>query len=139
MPIKPENKRRYPPNWRQIRYAILKRANNTCEFCGIQDNVFANRTTGDWTYDVALAEAWIIDGNKVVRIVLTIAHLDQMPENNDGMDAGGPALPVERSNLRALCQRCHNRHDRPWRIQNAARTWRKKAPTGDLFDVAMES
>lgn len=35
-----------------------------------------------------------------VRIVLTIAHLDHMPENNDP------------ENLRALCQLCHLRYDR---------------------------
>lgn len=35
MPIKPENKNRYPSNWKEIRVDILKRANNRCEFCGI--------------------------------------------------------------------------------------------------------
>lgn len=60
MPIKPENKSRYPKNWREIRAEILKRANNRCEFCGI-----ANYTIRD-------------NGAKVV---LTIAHLDHTPEN----------------------------------------------------------
>ena len=60
MPIKPESKKRYPANWKQIRSEILKRANNRCEFCGI-----ANYTVKD-------------NGAKVV---LTIAHLDHTPEN----------------------------------------------------------
>jgi len=34
MPIKKENKARYPSNWKQIREAILIRAGNKCEFCG---------------------------------------------------------------------------------------------------------
>lgn len=63
-----------------------------------------------------------MDGERVSRIVLTIAHLDHTPENND------PA------NLRAWCQRCHNRYDAPHRRRNAARTRRRKLPTGDLFD-----
>lgn len=32
MPIKAENKNRYPPNWRDIRAAILERAGDCCEF-----------------------------------------------------------------------------------------------------------
>lgn len=37
MPIKPENKKRYPVNWKDIRKDILKRADNKCEFCGIEN------------------------------------------------------------------------------------------------------
>ena len=77
MPIKPENRGRYPANWKEIRAAILKRADNKCEFCGIEN--YAVR-----------------DGS---RVVLTIAHLDHTPEHNNP------------DNLRALCQRCHNRYD----------------------------
>ena len=74
MPIKPENKSRYPKNWKQIRNSILERANNCCEFCGVENHTYRmNEFTGKLAY-----------------IVLTIAHLD---------------------NLRALCQRCHNRYD----------------------------
>lgn len=36
MPIRPENKSRYPANWQEIRASILKRANNRCEFCGVE-------------------------------------------------------------------------------------------------------
>lgn len=136
MPIKHENRARYPANWRKIRYAILERAENHCEFCGIPNEVFANRTTGDWTYEEDLAEAWVLDKNKVARIVLTIAHLDHVPENNDGMDTGGPVLPVERSNLRALCQRCHLAHDATHHQQTAYRTRRAGKALGDLFDAA---
>lgn len=62
VPIKPENKKRYPSNWKDIRADILKRANNKCEFCGIENYTIKE------------------NGSKVV---LTIAHLDHTPENCD--------------------------------------------------------
>lgn len=37
MPIKPENRGRYPANWKEIRAEILKRAGNKCEFCGVEN------------------------------------------------------------------------------------------------------
>ena len=83
MPIKPENRGRYPANWKEIRAAILERADNKCEFCGIEN--YAVR-----------------DGS---RVVLTIAHLDHTPEHNNP------------DNLRALCQRCHNRYDAKHRAE----------------------
>lgn len=83
MPIKPENRHRYPSNWKEIRERILKRANDCCEFCGVKNHTYRfNPKTGKYAY-----------------IVLTIAHLDHIPEH------------CEDDNLRALCQRCHNRYD----------------------------
>ncbi len=60
MPIKPENKKRYPKNWKQIRQQILERAGNKCEFCGIPNHTIKENGT---------------------KVVLTIAHLDHTPEN----------------------------------------------------------
>ena len=91
-PIKPENRKRYPANWKDIRKDILKRADNKCEFCGIEN--YAIRENGS-------------------KVVLTIAHLDHTPENCDY------------SNLRALCQRCHNRYD----AKHRAETRRKAGAT----------
>ncbi len=48
------------------------------------------------------------------RVVLTVAHLDHNPRNN------------YLSNLAALCQRCHNRHDFPIRVKHAKATRREK-------------
>ena len=101
MPIRPENKHRYPRDWKQIRAAILDRAGHRCEQCGIQNYAWRNKSTGTWTEDIGRVDAWIEDGYKTVRIVLTIAHLDHTPENCD------PA------NLRAWCQRCHITYDAP--------------------------
>lgn len=89
MPIRPENKARYPKNWKEIREAILKRANNCCEFCGVSNHSYHfNPKTG-----------------KVVRVVLTIAHLNHTPED------------CRPENLRALCQRCHNQYDAKHRAE----------------------
>lgn len=60
---------------------------------------------------------------KVSRIVLTIAHLDHAPENNDP------------TNLRALCQRCHLAWDKEHHQQTAYRTRRAGLALGDLFDA----
>lgn len=79
MPIKPENKNRYPDNWNEIRWYILERAKNRCEWCGARNNR-PHPVTGSM-------------------VVLTVAHMDHVPENCDP------------DNLRALCQRCHNRYD----------------------------
>lgn len=58
---------------------------------------------------------------KIIRIVLTIAHLDHQPEN---------CAP---SNLRALCQRHHLAYDRDHHCANAQATRRAKSGTLELF------
>ena len=87
MPILAENKDRYPRDWKQIREKILAECANRCEGCGAVN------------YSIR-------DGK---RIVLTIAHLDHVPEH------------CERENLKALCQRCHNRHDVAHRAETKRR------------------
>jgi 5-methylcytosine-specific restriction endonuclease McrA len=123
MPIKPENRHRYPPDWRAIRLAILDRAENRCEQCGVPNGVWRNPRTDAWTEDAGLAETWILDGDHVARIVLTVAHLDHAPEHND------PA------NLRALCQRCHLAYDADHHARTAYATRRAGNAAGDLFDA----
>lgn len=123
MPIRPENKHRYPSNWKQIRAEILGRAGHRCEQCGIPNRARRNNATGQWTDDTELAEAWRLDGNRVTRIVLTIAHLDHTPENCD------PA------NLLGLCQRCHLAYDADHHQQTAYQTRRNGKAAGDLFDA----
>ncbi len=87
MPIRAENKHRYPTTWGEIRARILARAKNRCENqdCGAE-NYMPHPITGS-------------------RVVLTIAHLDHTPEH------------CEDDNLRAWCQRYHNRYDAPVRAQ----------------------
>lgn len=115
MPIRPENKARYPKDWKQIRAAILDRANHCCEGCDAPNHEWIIRDEhGDW---------WPTDmiGKGIVRIVLTIAHLDHTPENND------PA------NLRAWCQKCHNAYDAPMRAAGIKARRRALQADGDLF------
>ena len=109
---------KYPKNWKQIRYRILKRAGGdttgdirigaTCENCG--------------------AENWKphpITGSKVV---LTIAHLgDPDPMN------------VADNNLAALCQKCHNLFDAPMRARNRAINKRnQQVLDGQLYLLEVE-
>lgn len=102
MPIRPENRDRYPDNWKEIREGILARAENKCEFCGVANYALGKRNAEGKFREMSAgeAEAAAVDGEKVIKIVLTIAHLDHTPEHNDPM------------NLRALCQRCHLHYDK---------------------------
>ncbi len=121
MPIKPENRKRYPANWKQIRADILERAGHKCEFCGVPNYSYRIKS-GEWTRNPMQAETWcVVDGEKVTRIVLTVAHLDHTPENCDP------------DNLRALCQRCHLRYDAEHHKINRAATRKKGKAKGDLF------
>lgn len=101
MPIKPENKDRYPENWNEIRTRILKRANDCCEKCGLPNYAWVNRKT---------REICLQDDENAIRIVLTIAHLDHIPEH------------CEDENLLALCQKCHNIYDVDHRKQTRRKT-----------------
>jgi 5-methylcytosine-specific restriction endonuclease McrA len=100
MPIRPENKDRYPKDWKQISLRIRERADNKCENCGVEN------------YSIR-------DGSK---IVLTVAHLDHQPEN------------CSEDNLRAWCQRCHNRYDIAERRRGISKRARVARAIGDLFE-----
>ncbi|MCS4503871.1 hypothetical protein NYO91_07245 [Arhodomonas aquaeolei] len=122
MPIKPENKHRYPDNWDEVRAAILERAGDCCEWCRVANHSYRNEYDGVTT-DPMLADSWsLVDGLKVSRIVLTIAHVH---------DADPAAC--DDANLAALCQRCHNRHDAPMRAMHAYATRRAGRAVADLF------
>lgn len=100
MPIRPENKIRYPENWPAIRSHILKRAGDKCEGCGVRNYAvgFRSPVTG-YFYEMA-AEHIIAHGLKPLKIVLTISHQNHIVED------------CSDENLRALCQKCHLAHDR---------------------------
>lgn len=102
MPISPEKRKLYPKNWKALsRHIRYERAGNRCE--------------GSPKYPDCRAEngqPHPVTGSKVV---LTVAHLDHNPQNND------------LSNLRAMCQRCHLTYDAQHHSENARATRRKKA------------
>jgi hypothetical protein len=134
MPIKVEDRHRYPPNWEDIRAQVLERAGHRCQWpgCGAP-----NHAIGFWLRDqfvvvgfgtidprAAVQLAW--NGHRLLRIVLTVAHLDHTPEH------------CEMSNLRAWCQRHHLRYDLDHHRTNAYMTRKAKAATMDLFgDVSL--
>lgn len=101
MPIKPEDKARYPSNWKSIRAEILERAQHCCEFCSVENYAIGYRDEDGKFHKTEghAADAAAIDGEKIIKIVLTIAHLNHTPED------------CRPENLRALCQRCHLRYD----------------------------
>lgn len=107
MPIDYKN---YPPNWlTEIRPRILKRAKNRCEFDGCDfehgEKVWSikqrkkptlwKRVLDEETANIKLAVV------KIVKVVITIAHLDH--------DEGN--LEVKDERLKAACQMCHLRYD----------------------------
>ena len=137
MPIKPENRARYPADWKAIRERILLRAANCCEKCKAPNRTRIARGAGkdEGTYmldsaDVFCAETGQHLGQcrhsdyelaRMVDVVLTIAHLDHVPEN------------CAEDNLRAWCQRCHLRYDHDHHRANAQATRRARSGTLELF------
>lgn len=117
MPIKPENKKLYPKNWKEIRQQILERANNECEFCGVENHEIGYRNKDGIfirTPSLSYQEAAKHLGYKVFKIVLTIAHLDHNPQNNNP------------ENLRALCQKCHLNYDKEHHAESRKKTRKNK-------------
>ncbi len=136
MPIDYKN---YPANWKtEIRPAIMQRANNCCEFCGVSNYKLIIR--GNWEgiecyqdidgniYDSNTSEiigkdyvGEVHQTNKLIKVVLTIAHLDNDTKNNSY------------GNLKALCQRCHNRYDVKFRKANRRNSYVKRLGLQSLF------
>ena len=142
MPIRPENRGRYPKDWPQIAANIRARAGDVCEACGVPNGKFIRRAVSEkgvpvWrlSSDPAYCNGYsAADGTEVpdtmedecgygrsVRVVLTVAHLDHQPENCDP------------DNLRAWCQRCHNAYDAPMRRAGIKSRARAERAVSDMF------
>ncbi|HEX9005434.1 MAG TPA: hypothetical protein VGB07_36340 [Blastocatellia bacterium] len=105
MPINPELKHLYPPDWKAISRRIrFERAGGKCERCGAPNRHW-RRSDADGLFfqtaeDAALFAVNIHEDDAVIsRIILTTAHLNHDPTDN------------REENLAALCQRCHLAHD----------------------------
>lgn len=144
MPIRPENRARYPRNWPDISGQVRERAGHRCEWpgCGARNYAigFWRQIDGAWawrpyrnaagkesacdTYAEArqlAAELYYErgeEGDKPTVIVLTVAHLDHTPEN------------CALDNLRAWCQRHHLAYDAEHHA--ASRAKNRDAATGQL-------
>ena len=153
MPIRKSQKHRYqkPAERKKTRAAILKRAENRCEVCGVLNHEQISRRASDLEHYIYLRD---LDSTSVeshpredgfrdelppmtcscdpeetrtwrpaIKVILTVAHLDHQPENNDD------------DNLKALCQLHHLRHDAAEHGKNAATTRRARGSRNqiDLF------
>ncbi|WP_301373544.1 hypothetical protein [Streptomyces xanthophaeus] len=108
MPVRPENRDRYPANWPEISAEIrFARAQGRCECLGE-----CGRGTHDGRCPNGHGSPAYGTGSKVV---LTTAHLDHQPENCD------------EANLRAMCQGCHLHYDRQHHAETRAATRRAAA------------
>lgn len=131
--------KKYHPEWKsRIRPDILKRANDCCEHegCGVKNGAVGYRAVNgdfyEWSY---IEDALEIHGHdlfydvlkhhiksdgkvtKAITIVLTVSHTDHDTTNNDY------------SNLKALCQLHHLRHD----ILQHQKTRKKNKGLQELF------
>lgn len=129
----PMDRRRYPPDWEAVRARALERAEGQCECrgeCGVDHARDGTADPGDESARCAAVqhEHHPVTGS---RVELTTAHLWRGPcaeHDRAGVKCG------ELEHLKAMCQACHLRYDRPHHVANARRTRRAKRATGDLFD-----
>ena len=108
MPIRPENRARYPADWKQISSGVREKAGQRCEGSPLYPDCRAEN-----------GKPHPVTGSIVV---LTVAHLDHQPENCDA------------DNLKAWCQRCHNAYDAPMRREGILQRQRAEMAIGDLFE-----
>jgi len=120
-PIKPENKARYPQNWKtEIVPAVRARSGNQYECRG---ECGSYPCTTMW-----MPRCPEIHGKRALyasgAIVLTTAHLDHQPEHND------------LANLRHFCQRCHLNYDRKHHAESRRRTGEQRTGQQNLLSEA---
>lgn len=118
----PIDYKKYPENWKaEIVPRILKRANNKCEFCFLENKqfvwknrVYCKTENGNFGYRTIwfsnIYDAYRFKSKffpKKIKVVLTIAHLDHDESNHT----------VEDSRLKALCQYCHLNYDQKEKLK----------------------
>ena len=118
MPIKPENKARYPKEWKSISASIRVRAGDQCECegeCG-------RRTHHERCPNRQGHPAYGTGSN----VVLTTAHLDHQPEN------------CASENLKSMCQGCHLYYDRKHHAGSRRKTHEQRTGQQNLLASAVE-
>jgi hypothetical protein len=111
MPIRPENKARYPKDWPEITRAIkVDRAKGRCECLGECGRPVYHLRADDGRCHNVHGESAYATGSLVV---LTTGHLNHVPED------------CRPENLRAWCPGCHLHYDRDHHSETRARTRRE--------------
>lgn len=118
----------YPKNWKQIRQQILEREGHRCKFCGVKNYDVGYRDKNEYWHPIEQSHQGNLDaedtraaGFKIIKIVLTVAHL------NHDINENGP------ENLAALCQLHHLRHDIHYHKKNSRETIKNKKGLQNLF------
>lgn len=106
VPIKPENRARYPKDWKAIVAQVRERSGDKCE----GSPAFPDCRAGN-------GYPHPVTGSNVV---LTTGHLNHEPED------------CSLSNLKHWCQRCHLVYDSKHHTQTAYRTRKAQANTIEL-------
>lgn len=117
MPIRPENRDRYPKDWRGVSCRIrFDRAGGRCECEGE-----CGRGTHTGRCPNVHGRSAYGTGSKVI---LTVAHLNHTPED------------CRDENLRAMCQGCHLHYDAEHHAQTRqqTRTAALEAQMDSLFE-----
>lgn len=129
MPIRPENKDRYPADWKQISLRIRKQAGNKCEWCKAPNGTWIYRGKHSDAGTYMLEDGYVFNdktgeklgrakgseySGKLVKVVLTVAHLDHTPEN------------IADENLKAL-------YDAPMRAAGIRERKKAADPQKELF------
>ena len=110
MPIRPEDRDRYPADWPDISAHIrFTRAGSRCECTGQCGTGHNGRCHARHNRPHPATGS---------NVVLTVAHLDHTPEN------------CAADNLAAMCQRCHLAYDAAQHAATARRTRFAQSVTG---------
>ncbi len=115
MPIRPENRARYPKQWKTMVARAAERSGGRCECDGKCGQVH-----DDGRCDAINGQPHPQTGSKVV---LTLAHEH--------------GVPLEETSIERMfhaCQRCHNRYDAPMRRAGIVQRARAALGIPDMFD-----
>lgn len=122
MPIRPENRARYPKNWKsEIVPAVRKRSRNRCECtgqCGLTHTGKGGRCTARNGKPHPTTKS---------KVVLTVAHMH--------------GTELESQDITCMfhgCQQCHNRYDAPHRRAGIKSRAHQARASGDLFQSDLQ-
>ena len=133
MPIRQELRGLYPIDWPRISaWVRFTRARGRCEQCGrrhkttivqLGDGRWFDDAAGLWRDDKGELAPWpdLVEWTAAAQkhVITAAAHLDHDPANV--------------ASIKALCGRCHLRHDRAHHLAQRRITYRLRRAMGDLF------